>query len=412
VMDKIKLVETESWTWQQDYFESFVDTKTGNPVLRRLESYDRAGGDLKSMASKAQSCGIVEGDGLKSFKNPDGKTILNGEMGGNIEGLPGGICMIGDNQDPEFALQFCGNKDNLISLDVSWLNVGHVDELFKVIPTNRPGVPAECNFSLLIASPRKALELLDKPSARDHKFFTDFSFSNQSEIESFRSSRTSSRVGSKLCELYSNNIIPLRKKEESPQNQDSQGAKKAFYQLIDLFINKSHAGVILGSGEETVCKVETITNGEFKKAISESKHKKFNELVQKTLDDSKDKIIKKILERLPHCASFIQVVEVPDLFYGPVKVNNDGTEELARPGTSGSFMPNPTNSVVSNQTLILPDPQNGLFKEYLGDEMKNLGIKSTFIDTWDYSHLGDGNLHYSTHSIPYCRPLVGAGSKP
>jgi len=94
---KIVPVSAESYTWQQDYFESFVDTKTGKPNLRRIESYDRVHkSSVNNLVSFTKGCDFTEGEGIKTDHRQrvnGGKSFGNGEMGGNIEGLPGGFLL-------------------------------------------------------------------------------------------------------------------------------------------------------------------------------------------------------------------------------------------------------------------------------------------------------------------------------
>ena len=37
-------------------------------------------------------------------------------------------------------------------------------------------------------------------------------------------------------------------------------------------------------------------------------------------------------------------------------------------------------------------------------EYQKRGIKARFIDTSNYAHAGQGNLHCVTHTIPICQP--------
>ena len=63
--------------------------------------------------------------------------------------------------------------DNHVQIDTSWLNVGHTDEIYKVIPTFIPGDtrPQECQFTIMLASPEKGLELMRKSKGNLFKFW-------------------------------------------------------------------------------------------------------------------------------------------------------------------------------------------------------------------------------------------------
>lgn len=404
-----------SFTWQQDYFESFVNPASGRPVLRRLGAYNNDGftslEPTNALASASGSCGITQGPKLAT-DNQDlvrgGKSFANAEMGGNIEGLPGGLCLVGDNLSTKFSSQFCGNASNVVQTDVSWLTVGHVDELMKVIPTNRPGVPAECNFSLAFASPKKALELLAEPRAANHTFFSgDFlsEGATTAQIAEFRASRGSGIVGGNFCKIW-------KKFGPQPANAPKSkpaGQEQAFYFLEKLLISNAYAG---NEKLDRPCMPEKLTNAQFLKAMQEDpEFKDYNVLVQKTMDENKKKVTDRVLARLPQCRAHLDIMDVPDLFYGTLGTDAAGNKILPKPGNGGSFFPNPTNSVIANNTVVFPDPQNPLFRDYLSKDLKSKGIKSSFIDTWDYAHLGDGNLHCSSHSIPYCSPVAKGSAR-
>lgn len=411
VLDKVLPAESGNYTWQQDYFESFVDLNTGRPVLREIIGYDRQpDNSTQGIGQTGKLCQIVKGDDIKSFrKRNGGRSTGNGEMGGNIEGLPGGLCLVGNNQDPNFTAQFCGSQRNLVQVDVDFLAVGHVDELFKVVPTKRPGVPDECNFSLMFASPDKALELLAQKSAANHPFFDHPSLGASATAQDkldFRASRTQGKTGKTMCDMLSNVVKPRRGEQGNDTKKGGGAVIKAFLDLRNYIISPAYAAAAAMLEDE--CDIETLTNAEFRDGVLNTPElKEYNQHIQKSINESKKKIINQVLSRLPQCKPYLLTIDVPDLFYGTLKVNADGTKELPKPGTGGSLMPNPTNSVMSNKTLIISDPQSGLFKDYMKKELEKSGVKSTFIDTWDYAHLGDGNLHCSSHTIPYCNPVKG-----
>jgi hypothetical protein len=414
VLNNIVHAPAMSYTWQQDYFEAFFDPTTGRPVLRNVDGYSNLEGfppytarrALESFSSIANSCNINSGPPLLRNGSPP-----NAAMGGNIEGLPGGLCMFGDNQTPEYAAQYCGSPDNFVQLDVGWLEVGHVDEVFKVIPSNRSGVPQECNFTIMIASPRKAKELLAAPHAANHNLFSILGAgASQEEIEAFRRSREIRPVGNKICELYRERILPSRNTPSNQEQNNGGGARRSsidFKPFFSLLMSSAHAG-LKPAGNAPVppaCMPDTITNLEFLNALEEPNVKAYNDLVQASLDESRDKILAKIFERLPQCRGHVQVMEVPNLFYGRLEEDESGVRSLPKNGNGGSFFPNPTNSVVANQKVIFSDPQNQLFRNYLNDQLRSNRMQADYIDTWDYSHLGNGNLHCSSHTIPYCAPV-------
>ncbi len=110
-------------------------------MVRQFSGYVRTEPALDQQSYQVsnitRACDIKKGPPLVSDegKRGTGKSFGNGEMGGNIEGLPGGLCLVGDNLATSISSEFCGGAQNVVQARVSWLGVGHVDEVMKVIPT-------------------------------------------------------------------------------------------------------------------------------------------------------------------------------------------------------------------------------------------------------------------------------------
>ena len=88
------------YTWQQDYFEAFA-TSNGKIYIKEVQPYvwtaPRTLGAVASIANATQECGFEKGSSL------EGGIIqalidMGGYAGGNIEGLPGGFCLLGDDR--------------------------------------------------------------------------------------------------------------------------------------------------------------------------------------------------------------------------------------------------------------------------------------------------------------------------
>jgi hypothetical protein len=414
-VSSIKHVEAQSYTWQQDYFESFISPDTGRPVVREVSSYRNLSSMEKSASingfkSKSNGCEIEIGKPLKDYKGTKGgdpKTTSwrNGEMGGNIEGLPGGLCLKGNNQAEDFVSQYCGPREleNAVEVDVGWMEVGHVDEIIKVVPIFPKKNPEECNFSVWLASPRLGLEVLKKPVVGSKKFI-DHSDLTESELNQKIQDIINSAAGKKLCSLLEDFIIDENK--DNP-NVPSSKAKGAYFWhfFLHTMIQNSYADDIGGITTNNCSKkLAKITNAEM--ALLMDKDQDFqlmNKLIQEKMDANREMIEKKLKERLPQCKD-IQFVEVPDLFYGHGMAEVDGKMELPEPGNGRSLFPNPTNSVLANQTMIVPKSPNIEFNLHVKNILANQGLKSKFVDTWNYAHSGDGNMHCSSHSLTYCSP--------
>jgi len=128
----------------------------------------------------------------------------------------------------------------------------------------------------------------------------------------------------------------------------------------------------------------------------------YNKLIQIEMDNVRNEIRKKIKDKAPNCEP--DFIEVPNLFIGGRPfINDDGALELPMK-MADSVLPNPTNSISVNDTVISPDPSNAAFRNYLTKEYEKRGLKHEVVDTFDYAHIGDGNLHCATNTFHICKP--------
>lgn len=454
-LSKLKHYEAPSYTWQQDWFESFINPKTGRPVLRQMQSYDRGTNSTTAThaMAKLSQCEVSGGNELiadyptneeitaynegkdQYSENVPGRSFNSGEMGGNIEGAPGGLCLLGDNIGKNLQYEICGNSDNVIEIKTSWLRVGHVDEIFKILPTNyEDGRPKECQFSLMVASPRKALELLNDSSNKSRKFFestpTYFDKNKQALSDELRA-----RNSMNLCLKYDEAVRQKMDRMNPEKLLGPAGTKSVFIkQLYRALMLQAQLKDIPGDGRGIKFKEEydryqkqveaeyqrqlkaldtckdnykEIVNHEMLEIVNKDKEiQELNALIQESIDKDVAETKKQILSRLPQCGKYFNVLEAPSLFEGQGMTINPktGKKELLRGGTVDSILPNPTNGVVMNKNYLISDSENGVFNDYIENELKKRKMKMTKINTWEYSHLGKGNMHCSSHSIPYCQP--------
>lgn len=401
IVSQLTHMPSPNYTWQQDYFESFVNLETGRPEVRHIDSYSRMSKSVTGkMAEVGQACRVTQGESIAT----DYKSFGSGEMGGNIEGAPGGFCLVGNNMGPEFSKSFCGKEENVINLNTSFLSVGHVDEIFKIIPNHaNDGRPNECKFSLMAASTSKALSLLKDPRFAKRPYFDFPAGTSADDLDDLKDSRSNveNLTNYKLCN-YMNEAA--KTKPKSKKDARSQQGKTVF---MDWLIDSATA-----EGEDpfkTACKsnVTTVTNAEMhQQFINDSENLKLNVAIQESIDKDTALIKDKILSRLPQCAKYFDVIDVPNYFEGGPLINDPvtGKAQLSLHGNVNAFLPNPTNSVLMNKTLLFPDAGNSAYNDFLTEEMKKRKMKADFISTWDYAHLGMGNIHCSSHSLPYCQP--------
>ena len=86
----IKHVENTSYTWQQDYFESFISEETGRPVVREVDSYGGISSyekktSLTGFKAMSGECPVEVGEPLKDYSgssrgDPKTNSWGNGEM--------------------------------------------------------------------------------------------------------------------------------------------------------------------------------------------------------------------------------------------------------------------------------------------------------------------------------------------
>lgn len=400
----LKQVPVKGYTWQQDYMQPFVDSKTGRVVTREVQGYRRHGESYQNVTKAIAACGITSGGMLTADEN------VSGHSGGNIEALPGGICLLGndgfrsDNEWDKYAKQIChGDEDDRIKVPTAWLMVGHTDEVIKVIRNKNQKAP--CDFAVAVASPEKALELLRQNPQDDFLDFTEGRGGKPSEL---RARRTAHDRGiSSICRSHvfmKLNNAPVRQKRD--ESDKSKGISWLFNQE-NWILNFAHAGAIVAkrNSSETETDCDDLTNAAAYKLFSEEKElKEYNTLVQSKMNSLKVEVAKNLKKKFPSCN--IDIFDVPDLFYGGAVVEEPGGKEL--PASIGnSVLPNPTNSISINNTIISPDPSNSAFKKYLTEEYKKRGLESKFVDTFEYAHMGMGNLHCSTNTMHMCKPRSG-----
>jgi|GEM_PF-1890556 len=385
----VQVPHNKGFPWQQDYFLSTQNLSTGLPVLRPIAQYTNVFNVLAAVGQLQNSiseCGVTTGPPLGRSRAARPST---GVDGGNIEALPGGICAVGMANFTNIADwstyvdQFCAKESqNRILVPTSWLNVGHTDEVLKLIRNHGSGVQAPCDFSLVVASPDKALELL-KANSKD--LFLDFAgnipVANE-RVKKYRGLRL-------LCEAV---------KQLQPTSAGTQ--QKIKLHAATLHPKRS----VADQNAETPVPDEClqITNGDVAEVLrTNANFGDYNHLVQLQMNALKTELAAKLGAKFPQCQ--IDFVDAPDLFFGaPLTRMPTG---VGLPPTQGlSILPNPSNSMTVNDTVISPEPGNSSFKTYLKAQYESRKLNAEFVDTFDYAHVFEGNLHCATHTLHVCSP--------
>lgn len=150
---------TEDATWAQDYFENAYDISSWQSNIIDIP-YSGTDTEWSSYAIGSYCRMPI----LRHNAPIDDETDNAGDYGGNIEALPDGSVVIGNNMRPGFRRHLQKSfAQKVRKIKLQWLTPGHVDEIISVLPlTNRSG----CQYVLAYASPAKAIELLNNSSAQ------------------------------------------------------------------------------------------------------------------------------------------------------------------------------------------------------------------------------------------------------
>ncbi len=158
---KFLMVPAEVTTWVQDYFETIVDGRTFQSALLDLPYFSQDGDALPSFVASICDFNLVPQADIQwsHFR------YVSGDYGGNIEALSDRLVLVGNNlHEDHLQALVRQSAQKLVTVNVQWLDVGHVDEVFSVIP----GVEGEgnCPSRILYASPALGWRQLAKKEPR------------------------------------------------------------------------------------------------------------------------------------------------------------------------------------------------------------------------------------------------------
>lgn len=353
----LKPIDNMPWTWQQDYWEAFA-TSDGKIQFRQVKDYEKGISWkylIPKIFPKPDISKIFSDKSIKDCRFRSGDLLPNsnlqsGHLGGNIEGLPGGFCLLGDDhfhgtQWESYADEFCGLPSNRIKVPTHWLTVGHTDEVMKVLKNNNPR-PGQCDFSIAISSPRQAMRLL---SQNTQSLFTSLRNRDHAILQ-------------KLCEdvLKAEDAERLpRRNDRPPRTRGTSGfiqhllipsSSAQILPLLDAYVERRARQRRIRE-RQRICNnnEKNLTNGDVLKLLQgDHPLAKYNEKVQEKMDDLKNLLARNIEYRLKCTPDFIQS---PDLFYAnnPDLVerrDENGVIHSSLPRKSGlSILPSSTNAV-------------------------------------------------------------------
>lgn len=204
----------------------------------------------------------------------DKLNTANANLGGNIMGHPNGGCLVGENMDSSLAVELCGEGNPIIRLNTTGTTVGHIDELYNVIPSSRHSKP--CDFKFVVTNPNKFTEIL-KSNPNENFFNSEMvqsKFYQSGEPKLFNENKAGN-VGrnphANICKLVEKfNFFQTVKEHQSRlqprQNppgggSDSNDSLDTTWSPLHFLIPNSHAaGAALGrKGQGRNCNDEPFT---------------------------------------------------------------------------------------------------------------------------------------------------------
>jgi hypothetical protein len=367
--NRVNIIEVDTMPsverWMQDSFQ--FTSLSGKPALYQLSHKYEAGTNFEDRLA----CELARKCDIPYYVPPDlvepGQEVANNlNGGGNLEVLPGGSFYTGTIQtdghslnvpdDAEIpystynqnirkrSLEASGNT--VIELDVSFLNIGHVDEIVNIVKTNKA---SPCDYAVLMASPSKAFELMEtEAQIRESDSVEGDNRCSKDTYEDLYYEGTESVIGhERVSEVYSKSCI-----DGEP---------------IESYVQ---------STEYEILKRENLTDTS---PVS----------IAQIMENNKVTLIAE-LQKSTGCQS-PDVIDVPVFF-------RDGL----------SYTPDLVNGVVetsgdSASKVLLPRSYFGPFDNYVNDELQKVGVDTTFIHDMGY-HLRSGEVHCGTNSARICTP--------
>ncbi len=299
-------VEGKTHNYQQDFYQSYVDSQSGRPVVREVDSYKHhpaaRGQSLYKELGRTmdQICGIKTGDKLPDLGQNDGL------MGGNIEGGPGGTCVLGDKlgaQHADYAKEACGGGQ-VLKPPTNFLAVGHSDELTMTVRTG----PDDCDVAMLVASPKAALDVMRENP--EEASFTD----GEKSIMPYE-----------LCKEYFKQIDCPEKKTEGSGGTTTTWIRQLFA------IKQAHAksdcslyrlGKTHNEMQKRMAECGKLPNREFLRLFEKDQDlPKVNDWIDRKMRTFQSEAEAVWKQQLPKCKP--KILEVPSLFAGKYYKTDD-----------------------------------------------------------------------------------------
>jgi len=271
-------------------------------------------------------------------------------MGGNFLGLPGGILAVGESDsrsvDPRIIKYFEKNQ-KVVKINIPSLNVGHIDEVFKVIKTS-----GGCGYTIIRASPEAA--------------------------KSFLKSRPASEKFGDISGLKDKIHFSI-----------SKGSIQ--YEAHQNFIKNSN------NETEAAFLKATRRNLDVNEVLNDSELMKYWDKTQSEIEYGTQQIIQE-LNQFNKKECIPKIIDLPTFF------TIDGIPKIANP-VNGLFLNGRyfrSNVVKSITSKSLQQPVTRDYKEldkFIDARLKSIAPEGIFSIETDYYDNGGGNLHCATLNI-------------
>lgn len=343
--------------WMQDHIETGV---IGNGRERAFFDmpYSRA---ENVAATLAASCGVsLNVNNRVSSVDPIRSNIASDDsenFGGNLEAFPGNVLLTGSNMTAQLREVIERGMDvprqgQSVQANVSWLNVGHVDEVFNVVPATNRGSP--CNFAILYSSPALALNLATQARPR-----------------------CLPRRGRSLPdECY---LEPeLGRHAVVIGNESASHSPRRQRDCISA-LPRASDGHPMRVTDALACPELVRANRQYETIIQSNLINLRNAVAERT-----------------GCRD-VQTIGVPALYRPEMARRRYGTLD----DHADVINPGPVNGLVLNTNMVVPAQRNTLFRDAITAGLTGVGINPRFIDDRVY-HFQMGEVHCGSNALRVC----------
>ena len=372
----------------------------------------------------------------------------NSEMGGNVMSPVPGICTYTESRDTDqdHFKQFGCNKKNTVLLNASWGGVRHVDEKIMSIPNPNSKKPPPCNFSLVISSYDKTMEVINKQieKGKGNKLFFELEPFSRDGIPA--KGPYSSWFG-KWSKIPPFKDICKRFKEQPLKEFFSDQELETINEHQRILGSKSRQGKMFSfesdpeDEKEVIVPLDEVESAKEKLKEEGYKYVYVKELVYRTKDESQfpqEEILKRQNYRDQkecHELTYNDVKKVYDDFAqngaSRKKVldeyvanlkkkmkqtrnicgNGDDLDIIYSPDMIYNSYPNSVNMLVTSQkSVAFPGMMNSELNNELKQQMEKRGLFARSIDdiyknhlTYPRGHDSSGYAHCLTNNIRICK---------